>query len=397
MKTQLLGIALFTLTLAAVAVYPSINAPQPNSDPEVASTHQLASTPIIDVVFVLDTTGSMSGLIQTAKDKIWSIATTMTSAQQTPNIRIGLVGFRDRGDEYVTRVIDLSDDLDSVYASLMEFQAAGGGDGPESVNKALYDAVHGISWSQDPRAYQVVFLVGDAPPHMDYPNELRYPEIIAMANRKGIVVNTIQCGDVASTLASWQSIAGLGNGRFFQVEQAGSAVAVVSPFDAEIAALSEKMDSTRLYYGSAEQKAKMHGKVEATEKLNKQASIASRARRGAFNASAGGKKNLLGENELVDAVASGRVDLDTIDKEALPASLKPLAPEEQRALIAQVAGERRELERQVQELAQKRDRYIAGKIEADGGADDSLDHKLYDAVREQASKAGLEYSDGPSY
>ena len=395
MKTQLLGIALFTLTLAAVAVYPSIKTPPPG--PDVAVTQQQASTPIIDVVFVLDTTGSMSGLIQTAKDKIWSIATTMTSAQQTPNIRIGLVGFRDRGDEYVTRVIDLSDDLDSVYASLMEFQAAGGGDGPESVNKALYDAVHGISWSQDPRAYQVVFLVGDAPPHMDYPNELRYPEIIAMANRKGIVVNTIQCGDVASTLASWQSIAGLGNGRFFQVEQAGSAVAVVSPFDAEIAALSEKMDSTRLYYGSAEEKAKMKSKVEATEKLNKQASIASRARRGAFNASAGGKKNLLGENELVDAVASGRVDLDTIDKEALPASLKPLAPEEQRALIAQVAGERRELERQVQELAQKRDRYIAGKIEADGGADDSLDHKLYDAVREQASKAGLEYSDGPSY
>jgi Mg-chelatase subunit ChlD len=397
MKTQLLGIALFTLTLAAVAVYPSINAPQPHSDPEVAKTHQLASTPIIDVVFVLDTTGSMSGLIQTAKDKIWSIATTMTSAQQTPNIRIGLVGFRDRGDEYVTRVIDLSDDLDSVYASLMEFQADGGGDGPESVNKALYDAVHGISWSQDPRAYQVVFLVGDAPPHMDYPNELRYPEIIAMANRKGIVVNTIQCGDVASTLASWQRIAGLGNGRFFQVEQAGSAVAVASPFDAEIAALSEKMDGTRLYYGSAEEKAKMQSKVEATEKLNKQASIASRARRGAFNASAGGKKNLLGENELVDAVASGRVDLDAIDKEALPAALKPLAPEEQKAMIAQMAGERRELARQVHELAQKRDRYIAGKIDADGGADDSLDHKLYDAVREQASKAGLEYSDGPSY
>jgi hypothetical protein len=218
-----------------------------------------------------------------------------------------------------------------------------------------------------------------------------------MANRKGIVVNAIQCGDVASTLASWQAIAGLGNGRFFQVEQAGSAVAVASPFDAEIAALSEKLDSTRLYYGSDDEKARMKSKVEATEKLNKQASIVSRARRGAFNTSAGGKKNLLGENELVDAVASGRVDLDTIDKEALPAALKPLAPEEQKAVIAQLAGERRELARQVQELAQKRDSYIAEKLEADGGADDSLDHKLYDAVREQAAKAGLEYSDGPRY
>ena len=164
MKTKLLGFTLFALTLAAVAVYPSIKTPAPAIDPNVRITQPEASTPIIDVVFVLDTTGSMGGLIHTAKEKIWSIATTMTSAQQTPNIRIGLVGFRDRGDEYVTRVIDLSDDLDSVYAALMEFQADGGGDGPESVNKALYDAVERMSWSQDPSAYQVVFLVGDAPP-----------------------------------------------------------------------------------------------------------------------------------------------------------------------------------------------------------------------------------------
>jgi hypothetical protein len=349
------------------------------------------------VVFVLDTTGSMSGFIQTAKEKIWSIAATMSSAQQTPNIRIGLVAYRDRGDDYVTRVIDLSDDLDSVYASLMDFQADGGGDGPESVNKALFDAVNSISWSQDPRAYQAVFLVGDAPPHMDYPDEVQYPEIIAMAAQKGIVVNTIQCGEMAQTHRPWEQIASLGNGRFFQVEQAGSAVAYATPFDEEIADLSAKLDDTRLYYGSKEEKAIMQRKVEATEKLNKYASVASRARRGTFNASAAGKKNLLGENELVDAVASGRVDLEDIDRDALPAALKPLEPEEQRVVIAQVAGERNNLKRQIQELAQKRSSYLRDKVEAEGGADDSLDHKLYDAVREQAAKAGLEYSEGPKY
>ena len=280
MKTKLLGIALFTLTLATVAVYPAIKVKDLTPDPDVDISYRLASTPTVDVVFVLDTTGSMSGLIHTAKEKIWSIATTMTSAQQTPNIRIGLVGFRDRGDEYVTRVIDLSDDLDSVYASLMDFQAEGGGDGPESVNKALFDAVHGISWSQDPRAYQVVFLIGDAPPHMDYQDEVQYPEILAMAAQRGIVVNTIQCGDIPNTRKPWEKIAGLGNGRFFQVEQAGSAVAYATPYDAEIAELSAKLDNTRLYYGSKEEKAKMQSKVEATEKLNKYASIESRARRG---------------------------------------------------------------------------------------------------------------------
>ena len=297
MKTKLLGIALFGLTLAAVIYYPQLPAKNISVDPPIDQLPTVFEPPKVDVVFVLDTTGSMGGLIQTAKEKIWSIATTMASAQQTPDIRIGLVAYRDRGDAYVTKVVDLSDDLDSVYATLMDFEANGGGDGPESVNKALYDAVHNISWSQEDQAYQVIFLVGDAPPHMDY-NEVRYPEIVASALEKGIVINTIQCGNVPSAVEPWTQIANLGNGEFFQVEQAGGAVAFMTPFDEEIADLSAKLDDTRLYYGTEEEKEKMHAKMAATEKLHEGASFASRARRGAFNASAGGRANLLGKNEL---------------------------------------------------------------------------------------------------
>lgn len=83
-------------------------------------------------------------MLQAAKEKIWSIASTMAQADPAPEIKMGLVAYRDRGDDYVTRVVDLSDDLDSLYATLMDFQAAGGGDGPESVNQALYDAVHKV-------------------------------------------------------------------------------------------------------------------------------------------------------------------------------------------------------------------------------------------------------------
>ena len=138
----------------------------------------------IDVVFVLDTTGSMGGLIQAAREKIWSIATTLASAQSAPEIRMGLVAYRDRGDAYVTRVVDLSSDLDSMYATLMDFQAEGGGDGPESVNQALHDAVHKVSWNQQDGTYKVVFLVGDAPPHMDYPNDVKYPVTLRLPRQK---------------------------------------------------------------------------------------------------------------------------------------------------------------------------------------------------------------------
>ncbi len=396
MKAKLLGIALFALTLASVVYYPQLMAKNIQTDPPFQHHITASDNPRVDVVFVLDTTGSMADLIQTAKEKVWSIATTMASAQQTPEIRIGLVAYRDRSDAYVTKVVDLSEDLDSVYATLMDFEANGGGDTPESVNKALYDAVHNMSWSQQDQAYQVIFLVGDAPPHMDY-NEVRYPEIIASAKEKGIVINTIQCGEIPTTVAPWTQIASLGQGDFFQVEQAGGAVAFNTPFDKEIADLSAKLDDTRLYYGSEEEKDKMREKVAATEKLHEGASYAARARRGVFNASSGGRANLLGENELVDAVVSGSVDLSELEEDALPEALAMMAPEEQEAFVAGLAEERADLHRQIQELSQDRDGYLAKKVEEAGGLKSSLDQKLYDAVKEQAGKAGLDYEDGPTY
>ena len=396
MKSKILGIALFGLTLATVVYYPQLQARNIQIDPPIQNHIVADDKPIVDVVFVLDTTGSMSGLIQTAKEKIWSIATTMASAQPTPEIRIGLVAYRDRGDAYVTKVVDLSSDLDSVYATLMDFQAGGGGDSPESVNKALNDAVNKMSWSQGEQAYQVVFLVGDAPPHMDY-NEVRYPQIVAQAMEKGIVINTIQCGNMPMTVEPWSQIASLGHGSFFQVEQAGGAVAYSTPFDEKIATLSAKLDQTRLYYGSDEEKDKMASKVAATDKLNANASVESRARRGVFNSSVGGTANMLGENELVDAVASGVVALEDIEAEALPAALKPMAPEEQKAYVAALADERSQLKRQIQTLSTDRDGYLEKKVEEAGGRKDSLDQKLYDAVKEQAGKAGFEYEDGPAY
>jgi len=397
MKTKILAIALFATTFGAILFYPAINAKYIDDPQPVDPVMTMQGKPKIDVVFVLDTTGSMSGLIQTAKEKIWSIATTMASGQPTPEIRIGLVGFRDRGDQYVTRVIDLSSDLDSVYAELMDFQADGGGDTPESVNKALYDAVHRMSWTRNGQAYRAVFLVGDAPPHMDYQGEVRYPEIVAAAKAKGIIFNTVQCGSAEATAAEWRQIASLGSGTYFQVEQAGSAVAFATPLDEEIATLSARLDDTRLYYGSGEEKARMQHKVAATEKLHAMASVASKARRGAFNASPAGVTNFLGENELIDDLTSGRVDLDAIPPEALPEVLKEVAPAERQATVLRIRNERAELQSRIAQLAAERDGYLAKKVAEAGGAKDSLDQKIYEAVRDQASEAGLAYADGPDY
>src|SRR5882762_1922066 len=137
--------------------------------------------PRIEVCFVLDTTGSMSGLIEGAKQKIWSIANEIIAARPTPEIRVGLVGYRDRGDEYVVKTFSLTNDIDAVYAKLRAFRADGGGDTPESVN--------------------------EAPPHMDYANSPKYPEICKTAMKKDLIINTVQCGSIPETTPVWQEIA----------------------------------------------------------------------------------------------------------------------------------------------------------------------------------------------
>lgn len=131
--------------------------------------------------------------------------------------------------------------------------------------------------------------------------------------------------------------------------------------------------------------------------MHESASVESRARRAAFNASAAGEANLLGSKELVDDIASGRVDLDGIEEEALPPSLQAMAPEARKERISDSARKREELQRQIRDLSQERDAYVAEKLEDAGGTKDSLDQKIYEAVKDQAEAFGLAYADGPKH
>jgi hypothetical protein len=164
-----------------------------------AKTKTGEAKPRIEVCFVLDTTGSMGGLIEGAKQKVWSIANEMISAKPTPELKLGLIGYRDRGDEYVVNSFQLTGDIDSIYGHLRDFKAEGGGDEPESVNEALAEAIEKMPWSQDRKVLKIIFLVGDAPPHLDYADGPKYPELCRIAAKKDLIINTVQCGNIAET------------------------------------------------------------------------------------------------------------------------------------------------------------------------------------------------------
>src|SRR5271170_7965564 len=235
--------------LAAAATALSFVMPLGAADDKKPET----AAPRVEVVFCLDTTGSMGGLIDSAKAKIWAICNQIASGKPTPDLKVGLVAFRDRGDEYITKVFDLTDDLDAIHGHLKTFKAAGGGDIPESVNQALDDSVNKIKWSTDNSTLRIIFLVGDAPPHMDYPDDVKYPVTCKKACEKGIIINTVQCGKDAECKRFWRDIADKGQGAFMAVPQDGGVAAVATPFDEPLAKVGRDLLETILLYGDEAQ------------------------------------------------------------------------------------------------------------------------------------------------
>ncbi|MGC4114249.1 MAG: VWA domain-containing protein [Myxococcales bacterium] len=276
--------------------------------------------PRIELVFAIDTTSSMGGLIQAAKTKVWSIVNQISTGKPTPEVRMGLVAYRDRGDAYVTQVTDLTADLDAMYSKLMGFQAQGGGDGPESVNQALADAVNRISWSEGNRAMKIIFLVGDYQGHMDYEDDQKYPVTTQQAVRKNITIHTIRCGSNGDAETQFKDIAVKAEGTYFSIEQSGGAVAVVTPYDADIAKVDGELRTTTLAYGGRAVREESKKKMAETEATLAAAPAEAKANRAAYasRAAKAAPSAAYGSADLLSAVESKSVSLEKVADEELP-------------------------------------------------------------------------------
>lgn len=381
----------FTMLMLILALTASLSGcPAETTEPEPERAQ-------IEVVFVLDTTGSMGGLIQAAKEKIWAIANTLASTKPAPDIKMGLVGYRDRGDQYVTKLTDLTDDLDAVYEQLMQFKAEGGGDTPESVNQALNEAVAKINWSKDGKSYRVIFLVGDCPPHMDYADDVKYMESCKAAATAGITINTIQCGNHGATQPIWTDIADSAEGRYFRVEQSGGAILAATPFDAELAELSKELEGTRVYYGDAEVMAEARDRKEVAAKISDEAPAAAKASRAVFSVSGAGER-VAGKHDLLVAIYDGAVKLEDVKEEELPEEIRKMSPEERSKYLKEQQAKREKAQARIKELADKRQAHIQEQIRKSNlQGKQSLDFAIFECIQKQAAEKGIIYEGGPTF
>ncbi|HWS86862.1 MAG TPA: vWA domain-containing protein [Pyrinomonadaceae bacterium] len=381
--TFALGLGMVTALANTYAPEPSDPAPNPHANAEKT----------LEMVFVLDTTGSMGGLIDGAKQRIWGIVNEVMQSPGKPNVRVGLVAYRDKGDVYVTQVLPITNDLDKVYTTLMEYRADGGGDGPEDVRRALADGVRKAGWSK-PQANtaQILFLVGDAPPHDDYVQEPDTLETAAEAIKVGMVVNTIQCGSDETTRQVWQQIARRGEGQYFAIAQDGGVQTIATPYDSRLSELGNRLGATYLAYGGGAGPAGERFRDEAMARQVSTETTVAAAAPAAAQADRAVNKALNRDayvGDLLQSIENGSVKFDDVKSEDLPADLQKLPAGERKKDVERRLAERQKIRDEIVSLKKQRDDFIAAERKKRSGTQTGFDAAVASALKEQMAKKGI--------
>ncbi len=362
-------------------------------EPTIAPVSSEKPGQTMEMVFVLDTTGSMGGLLTGAKERIWGIVNEVMQTSSLSSVKVGLVAYRDRGDQYITQVLPLTEDLDKVYSTLMDYEANGGGDEPENVRRALAEGVAKAGWSQSsPHHAQILFLVGDAPPH-DYADEADPLTTADLAVKQGIIVNTIQCGSSATTKQVWEAIARRGQGQYFLIPQNGGVQTISTPYDEQLSQLGSRLGGTFLAYGGgagAEGESFRAARKDVVAKV--EMTVATRsaptaAAERSVNKALNSKAYI---NDLLQDIENGSIKLESVKTEDLPSELQKLSAAERTKEIQKRLAERSEIRKQILALSKQRTEYIAAEQKKrTGGAQNGFDMAVSAALREQLAKKGI--------
>ena len=254
------------------------------------------------------------------------------------------------------------------------------------LRRALADAVHKTGWAQQSdRIAQVVFLVGDAPPHTDYRDEPDTNVTAVEAKRKGMIVNAIQCGDIQGTKQFWQEIAQNGGGRYFAIPQDSGVAVIATPYDEKLSALSNQLGGTYLAYGAQGEQVILMSRQDAAEKkIASAAPMAAQADR-ALNKSI---NSMSYEGDLLQSIENGTVKLEALKPEELPEDLRRLTPAERKQEVEKRQANRQQIRAEITRLSKDRAEFIK-KERAKSGARNSFDSVVAEALKTQLAAKGF--------
>jgi hypothetical protein len=373
------------MILTALALIPLL------SGQEVVPIHAVPAPavgkPVVELAICLDTSGSMDGLIENAKQKIWAIVNDLALAEPTPTLRVALLTYGNDGhfaeNGWVAIHTDFTEDLDLVSRELFALTTNGG---TELVARVIRTSVNQLSWNPSEKALKILVVAGNESAEQD--GEFAAGEMAAMAIARGILVNTIYCGNAMDEIApGWKAVALRADGQFATMDQNQVALAIETPFDGRLGELSIAINATYLPYGELG--------IAACENQAKQDANAASCNgwtAAARAATKGGKLYQNGHWDLVDACKDPAFELVKVKDADLPEAMRAMTAEQRAVHVAAMASKRAEIQVEITEVQAQRQAIIDEEVKKlQTAGQDSLDRAVRDAIRSQAAGKGLRF------
>lgn len=321
----------------------------------------------IQVALLLDTSSSMDGLIDQAKARLWDIVNTLTTLKyqgKTPTIEIALYEYGNDNllpdSNYIRQVSSLTTDLDVISEKLFSLTTYGGS---EYCGAVIENATNGMDWGSNESDMKLIYIAGNEEFNQ---GGMGYVRAIREAREKNIYINTIFCGDREEGINTyWKHGADKGEGKFFNINADEQLAYIETPYDAQISFYNQRINGTYVQYGKMGEQKKQNQELQDANASSVSYSVATER--------AVSKSKSVYSNtswDLVDKVKEDKNAIKQLRKEELPAELRGKSTKEIEKYVAKKAKEREGIQRNISELAKKRQLYIENQQKKNGKQND---------------------------
>ncbi len=351
-------------------------------------TEKPAKEQNIQLALLLDTSNSMDGLIEQAKSQLWKIVNELAAAKcddgSRPAIKIALYEYGNDGlpgrEGHIRMVSGFTTDLDLISEKLFSLRTNGGN---EYCGQVIHTSLQQLNWSVSSNDLKVIFIAGNEPFTQ---GSVSYRTANSNAKEKGVVVNTIYCGDFNEGInTNWKDGADMTGGSYMSIEQNQKTVYISTPYDDKISECNERLNRTYVYYGTQgqskkESQTRQDSNADSYGKANKVERAVSKSSHAYENSSW----------DLVDASKSNDKIIVEADEESLPKEMKGMTVEKRKAYVVQKAEERKAIQNEIQTLNKKRLEFIKTNTTKESN-DTSLDGAMMRSIKVQAKSKKLNW------
>jgi len=378
---------IFTGLHASKIAMPDILNPTINDNTTNIHSTFKRTGPTVQIGILLDTSGSMSGLINQAKDQLWKIVNEVAKANKhnkDVNIQVGLFEYGKQSiasyEGYLQMLSPLTSDLDKVSEELFNLRTNGG---EEYAGKVILESVNRFAWSTHKDDMKLLIIAGN---ESFAQGSVPYRKAIQKARNNGIIVNTIFCGNERQgRTLGWEEGAKLGEGKYFNINHNDRRVYVATPYDDEIIILGKQLNSTYVNYGVKAKRLAKKANIVRQDSNSRVSSKSSFIERNLVKAK---KQYAQVDSDMVSAYMKDEKSLFSISPDELPDEYQGKSREEITQSIKKKKVKRESLQKQIKVLEVKRDKHIALHSK---DTKDTLGSAIIKSIRKQAKENGFSF------